>query len=154
MFFPQRPVLRIDGHAYSSTILHRILHMAAASSSFDQAEVSLRVVGELSISDRQINKLATETGSQLAAQRDGQTDAWVAQGLPVTSSLAESLVKQISKRVKGTKMFWNAGPSGEAILQLRAALISDGDRFADWIATCPISPFSPRCRSSPLSIAG
>ena len=33
-------------------------------------------------------------------------------GLPVTSSLAESLVKQVSKRVKGTEKFWNDGPSG------------------------------------------
>ena len=56
-------MLRIDGHAYSPTILQRILHMAAVSSSFDQAEVSLRVVGELEISDRQINKLAKEMGT-------------------------------------------------------------------------------------------
>jgi hypothetical protein len=68
------------------------------------------------------------------------------QGLPVTSSLAESLVKQISKRVKGTEKFWNDGPSGEAILQLRAAVISDGDRLNRWITNRPISPFSPRCR--------
>jgi hypothetical protein len=68
------------------------------------------------------------------------------EGLPVTSSLAESLVKQISKRVKGTEKFWNDGPSGEAILQLRAAVISDGDRLHRWITNRPISPFSPRCR--------
>jgi hypothetical protein len=73
------------------------------------------------------------------------------QGLPVTSSLAESLVKQISKRVKGTEMFWDDGASGEAILQLRAAVISDGTPLADFIATRPISPFSPRCRSAPLA---
>jgi len=72
------------------------------------------------------------------------------QGLPVTSSLAESLVKQIGKRVKGTEMFWDDGASGEAILQLRAAVISDGTPLADFIATRPISPFSPRCRSAPL----
>lgn len=72
-------------------------------------------------------------------------------GLPVTSSLAESLVKQISKRVKGTEMFWDDGASGEAILQLRAAVISDGAPLADFIATRPISPFSPRCRSAPLA---
>jgi hypothetical protein len=68
------------------------------------------------------------------------------QGLPVTSSLAESLVKQVSKRVKGTEKFWNDGPSGEAILQLRAAVLSDGNRLEHWILNRPISPFSPRCR--------
>jgi len=52
------------------------------------------------------------------------------QGLPVTSSLAESLVKQMNKRVKGTEKFWNDGASGEAILQLRAAVISDDARLA------------------------
>lgn len=67
-------------------------------------------------------------------------------GLPVTSSLAESLVKQVSKRVKGTEKFWNDGPSGEAILQLRAAVISDGDQLQKWIRHRPVSPFSPRCR--------
>jgi hypothetical protein len=70
-------------------------------------------------------------------------------GLPVTSSLAESLVKQVSKRVKGTEKFWNDGPSGEAILQIRAAVISDGDQLQKWIRHRPVSPFSPRCRQAP-----
>ena len=70
-------------------------------------------------------------------------------GLPVTSSLAESLVKQVSKRVKGTEKFWNDGPSGEAILQVRAAVISDGDQLQKWIRHRPVSPFSPRCRQTP-----
>jgi hypothetical protein len=73
------------------------------------------------------------------------------EGMPVTSSLAESLVKQISKRVKGTEKFWNDGPSGEAILQLRAAVISDGDRLQHWICNRPISPFSPGCRLAVLA---
>lgn len=73
------------------------------------------------------------------------------QGLPVTSSLAESLVKQMNKRVKGTEKFWNDGASGEAILQLRAAVISDDARLATWIRTRPISPFSPRCRAGTLA---
>jgi len=75
------------------------------------------------------------------------------EGLPVTSSLAESLVKQISKRVKGTEMFWDDGASGEAILQLRAALVSDGTPLADFLATRPISPFAPSCRTATLATA-
>lgn len=71
-------------------------------------------------------------------------------GLPVTSSLAESLVKQVSQRVKGTEKFWNDGPSGEAILQIRAAVISDDDRLQKWIRNRPVSPFSPRCRRVPI----
>ena len=60
IFFPQRPVLKIDGRGYSPTILHRILHLAGVTSSFDVAEVALKVVGEITISDRQINKLTSE----------------------------------------------------------------------------------------------
>ena len=73
------------------------------------------------------------------------------EGLPVTSSLAESMVKQISKRVKGTEMFWDDGSGGEAILQLRAAVLSDGEPLTRFLATRRISPFSPRCRSAPLA---
>jgi hypothetical protein len=77
--------------------------------------------------------------------------AYRCEGLPVTSSLAESLVKQVNKRVKGTEMFWDDGAGGEAILQLRAAILSDGEPLGDFVATRPISPFSPRCRSAPLA---
>ncbi|HTU24905.1 MAG TPA: hypothetical protein VMF30_05885 [Pirellulales bacterium] len=73
------------------------------------------------------------------------------EGLPVTSSLAESLVKQISKRVKGTEKFWDDGPRGEAILQIRAALISQDNRLARFIRNRPICPYSPRCRPLPLN---
>lgn len=69
------------------------------------------------------------------------------EGLPVTSSLAESLVKQISKRVKGTEKFWDDGPRGEAILQIRAAVISQDDRLQKYLRNRPISPYSPRCRN-------
>lgn len=75
------------------------------------------------------------------------------EGLPVTSSLAESLVKQISKRVKGTEKFWDDGPRGEAILQIRAAVISQDDRLVKFLRNRPISPYSPRCRNSTLTIA-
>jgi hypothetical protein len=48
------------------------------------------------------------------------------QGLPLVSSLVESMVKQISRRVKGTEKFW--GDEGaEAILELRADYLSDGE---------------------------
>lgn len=75
------------------------------------------------------------------------------EGLPVTSSLAESLVKQISKRVKGTEKFWDDGPRGEAILQIRAAVISQDHRLACFLRDRPISPYSPRCRKSSLGNA-
>ncbi len=59
------------------------------------------------------------------------------QGLPTTSALMESLVKEINIRVKGTEKFWNDGISGEAILQLRAAGLSDDDRLDKFLDTRP-----------------
>ncbi len=50
-------------------------------------------------------------------------------GLPITSSLMESAIKQLSRRVKGTEKFWNQ-PTAAAILQLRADSLSDSDPLA------------------------
>jgi hypothetical protein len=63
------------------------------------------------------------------------------QGLPVSSSMVESLIKEINYRVKGTEKFWDNPEGAEAILQVRAALLSDDDRLADYIASRPGSPF-------------
>ena len=45
-------------------------------------------------------------------------------GLPITSSLMESAIKQLSQRVKGSEKFWTKSHA-EAILQLRADFLSD-----------------------------
>jgi hypothetical protein len=52
-------------------------------------------------------------------------DEYRRQGLPITSSHVESVVKQINQRVKGTEKFWSEDGS-EAVLQLRADYLSDG----------------------------
>lgn len=51
------------------------------------------------------------------------------EGLPITSCLVESLIKEINHRVKGTEQFWNRpdATEAEAILQATAAHLSDGD---------------------------
>ena len=51
-------------------------------------------------------------------------DEYRRQGLPITSSLMESVVKQVNRRVKGTEKFWSEG-GAEALLQLRADELSD-----------------------------
>ena len=88
------------------------------------------------------------------------------QGLPVTSSLIESLIKEINWRVKGTEKFWNRADepatskrtgrtvrgqtgtlpkmSGESILQVRAALLSDDNRLDAHIHARPGSPYVRR----------
>lgn len=56
-------------------------------------------------------------------------------GLPVTSTLMESLVKEFNQRVKGTEKFWNDPAGAEAILTVRAAILSEDDRFNEHFAT-------------------
>lgn len=52
------------------------------------------------------------------------------QGLPITSSHIESVMKQMNYRVKGTEKFWDKG--AEPLLQLRADLISDSAPLDDF----------------------
>lgn len=80
-------------------------------------------------------------------------------GLPITSCLVESLIKEFNRRVKGTEKFWSRPDGAEAILHVRAALLSDGDPLSRYIhsrpgrlhyrrtpATSPIPPNSRRQR--------
>lgn len=74
------------------------------------------------------------------------------EGLPVSSALIESLIKEINYRVKGTEKFWNDDPRGEAILHVRAALLSHDDRLAKHLRNRPGSPYA-RSRSPAASVA-
>ena len=49
-------------------------------------------------------------------------------GLPISSAPVESTIKQINRRVKGTEKFW-LERGAEAMLQLRAAQLSQDDRW-------------------------
>lgn len=66
------------------------------------------------------------------------------QGLPVSTSMIESLIKEINYRVKGTEKFWNRPDGAESILQIRAAALGDDDRLSQWILSRPGSPFYRR----------
>lgn len=67
-------------------------------------------------------------------------------GLPVTTAWMESLVKEVNYRVKGTEMFWNHPEGAEAILQVRAAALSDDDRLSKYLHNRPGCPFIRRPR--------
>jgi hypothetical protein len=54
-------------------------------------------------------------------------------GLPISSAPVESTIKQINRRVKGSEKFW-LSCGAEAILQLRAAQLSEDDRWTrNWL---------------------
>lgn len=72
------------------------------------------------------------------------------QGMPVTTAWMESLVKEIGYRAKGTEMFWNDPEGAEAILQIRAAALSDDDRLIRHLRTRPGSPFTRQPKLSKL----
>ncbi len=76
------------------------------------------------------------------------------QGLPVTTAWMESLVKEINYRAKGTEMFWNDPEGAEAILQVRAAALSDDDRLTRHLKSRSGCPFTRRPKSHNLSTAG
>lgn len=100
----------------------------------------------------QSERLAGEPSSRDAAQVVALTLGYVQRnrermdypryrtmGLPVSSSLVESLIKQINLRVKGTEQFWNDGGL-EAVLQVRAAYLSEDGRAETFHQRRPRSP--------------
>jgi hypothetical protein len=62
------------------------------------------------------------------------------EGLPWTTSHVESTVKVFNRRVKGSEKFWSDAGS-EAILQLRAAFLSEDGRLDRHMKERPSSPF-------------
>jgi hypothetical protein len=92
-----------------------------------QVELGLPEKDEAETSPRQVvSKTLTYLGNH---QGKMKYDAYRKDGLPITSSLMESAVKQINQRVKGTEKFWSEAGS-EAVLQLRADQLSDGEPLA------------------------
>ena len=69
-------------------------------------------------------------------------------GMPVTTAWMESLVKEMNYRVKGTEMFWNNPSGAEAILNLRAAALSDDDRPVRLLTNRPGQPTLRRRQKS------
>jgi len=74
-------------------------------------------------------------------------------GLPMSSSLVESLIKQINHRVKGTEQFWNNGGL-EAVLQVRAAYLSEDGRAEAFHRRRPRAPAVGRNRAKFRQAAG
>jgi len=51
------------------------------------------------------------------------------QGLPMTSTLMESLIKEMNYRVKGSEKFWNNPDGANHILAVKAAALSEDERL-------------------------
>ena len=59
------------------------------------------------------------------------------QGLPTTSCLIESQIKEMNHRTKGSEKFWNDGHQAEAILQVVTAILSDEDQLSNHFQSRP-----------------
>jgi hypothetical protein len=87
-----------------------------------QADLGLLEENDVETSPRRV---VARTLTYLRNQQDKMHyDEYRRQGLPITSSLMESVVKQVNRRVKGTEKFWSEA-GAEALLQLRADQLSD-----------------------------
>ena len=87
-------------------------------------------VPESSDGETSPRRLVAEALTYLQNHKDKMRyDEYRQQGLPITSSHMESLMKQINQRVKGTEKFW-CEQGAEAVLQLRGDVLSD-DRPLD-----------------------
>lgn len=71
------------------------------------------------------------------------------EGLPITSSLAESLVGEFNARLKSKQKYFNRPDGAEAILQLRAAVLSEDGRLERFFEQRPGNPHRrPRRRAA------
>ena len=94
-----------------------------------QAELGTPETDEAATSPRQV---VARTLTYLQNHKDKMRyDDYRRQGLPLTSSHIESVIKEINYRVKGTEKFWCEG-GAETVLQLRADYLSHDRPLADF----------------------
>jgi hypothetical protein len=105
----------------------------------EQAELLQRLgqpQGKLGASDpREVLRRTVNYLSNNVSRMDYPT--YRRRGLPVTSAAVESLIKEFNYRVKGTERFWNRPKGGEAILQVRAAVLSEDGHLEQHILSRP-----------------
>jgi hypothetical protein len=90
-------------------------------------------------------RLVAEAWSYLS-NNEGRMDypRYRKEGLPITSSLVESLVGEVNARVKSKQKYFNRPDGAEAILQLRAAVLSEDDRLKRFFEQRPGNPHRRR----------
>ena len=74
IFFPHRPSLRLDSHHYSPAIIGKIARAAARGNSFRRARESLFDLAEVTISGRQVGRIAHVVESNYCCDRDQRVE--------------------------------------------------------------------------------
>jgi hypothetical protein len=142
IFFPMREAMGLDSRELTPAMTQRIVHAAAETRSSQRASLVLKHVGGNEVSASTVQRVTHQVGNRCFARLD--YPSYRRQGLPVTSALMESLVKEVNYRVKGTEMFWNDPEGAEAILQVRAASLCDDDRLGRYLRARPGCPYVRR----------
>jgi hypothetical protein len=83
--------LRLDSHGFSPAISGKIVRAAARNSSFAAAAESLNHEAEITISDRQVGRIAHEIGDQLRLQRDRRVEGFLEESAAPEVRLAPRL---------------------------------------------------------------
>jgi hypothetical protein len=115
IFFPQRPLLKLDGRAYSPLVLERIVSAGGLAKSYVVAAKLLKLIGEIDVSSRQVNNLTVLVGEELARQRDHQTAAYADQLLPRTVTYVEPLPQLACVEVDGGRMQTRTADQGPGV---------------------------------------
>src|SRR5262249_19282640 len=84
--FPQRSALRLTPHDYSPSVLRKVVRSAAREPSFREAAEAVAELAEVTISSRQLDRIARDVGRQLRAERDAQRAGW--QAVPLEPRVA------------------------------------------------------------------
>jgi hypothetical protein len=77
IFSPQRPLLHLDSHAYSPSVLGKVVEAGGQVKSFKLAAVLLERLADVSISPRHVANLTEEIGEELRQARDQRADDWL-----------------------------------------------------------------------------
>jgi hypothetical protein len=73
--------LRLTPHNYSPSVIAKIVRSAARESSFHEASEAMADLAEVTISDRQLSRIAHEVGQQLQLDRDAQVERYQSHSL-------------------------------------------------------------------------
>lgn len=147
IFFPQRLLLKLDGRAYSPTVLERIVSAGGLAKSFVVAAKLLKLIGEIAVSSRQINNLTVLVGEELAGQRDRQTAAYADQPLPRTATRVEPSPRLACVQVDGGRMQTRTADKGPGVHEAhwRETKTAGFFRMKTAAHTADPHPALPRC---------
>jgi len=81
LFFPQSKSLGIDQGSFSPGLLQKIVYAGANSPSFRRASNDLRLLAEVTVAVKQVERLTQQIGHERQQQRDAATAAYQARTL-------------------------------------------------------------------------